>query len=641
VKSLLGRILGDRYELVEKVGSGGMAIVYKAKCHLLRRHVAVKILRPELVEDEDFVARFKRESLAAASLSHPNIVNIYDVGEENGVYYIVMEYVRGKTLKEYIREKGRLDWEEAVRIASQICSALKHAHKNGIVHRDIKPQNILVSEDGTIKVADFGIARAVSSATVTVAGANVMGSVHYFSPEQARGGYVDAKSDLYSLGIVLYEMVTGCVPFEGDTAISVALKHIQERAKPPWELNPDLPKSLNDVIEKSTEKDQARRYQTAGEMLRDLQRVLREPEGDFVVRSIDSDLPTQVIDPVNFDSNPNNRPVREKRSVWLKLILFIIPMVLLILLISYLGRQIYDKHFVTEDVEVPGLIGLFEDEASKMLYEKNLTLNVLERKHSDQEEGRIIYQDPAEGIKIKPYSIVKVIVSLGPETVIVPNVVGHSQRDAEIAVENAGLKLGKHEYIDSDLPEGTVVRQSIDPNTEVVEGTEIVLVISKGPKIELVQVGDYTGLKEDIARQLIDNDKLSVGKVTREYNDEYNEGLVFRQSPDHGDTVEQDTKVDLWVSLGPIPMYPKVLEIKLPEYEGNEDDDQQAEEVMVRVTVKKAENDQPVYDRMHSISEGVVHVELKDRGVIKYNIYIDEELLNEITIDFTKKEDAS
>ena len=389
---MLGRILGDRYELVEKVGSGGMAIVYKAKCHLLRRHVAVKILRPELVEDEDFVARFKRESLAAASLSHPNIVNIYDVGEENGVYYIVMEYVRGKTLKEYIREKGRLDWEEAVRIASQICSALKHAHKNGIVHRDIKPQNILVSEDGTIKVADFGIARAVSSATVTVAGANVMGSVHYFSPEQARGGYVDAKSDLYSLGIVLYEMVTGCVPFEGDTAISVALKHIQERAKPPWELNPDLPKSLNDVIEKSTEKDQARRYQTAGEMLRDLQRVLREPEGDFVVRSIDSDLPTQVIEPVNFDSNPNNRPVREKRSVWLKLILFIIPMVLLILLISYLGRQIYDKHFVTEDVEVPGLIGLFEDEASKMLYEKNLTLNVLERKHSDQEEGRIIYR---------------------------------------------------------------------------------------------------------------------------------------------------------------------------------------------------------------------------------------------------------
>ena len=364
-----------------------------------------------------------------------------------------------KTLKNHQGKEA--DWEEAVRIAHRFV-ALKHAHKNGIVHRDIKPQNILVSEDGTIKVADFGIARAVSSATVTVAGANVMGSVHYFSPEQARGGYVDAKSDLYSLGIVLYEMVTGCVPFEGDTAISVALKHIQERAKPPWELNPDLPKSLNDVIEKSTEKDQARRYQTAGEMLRDLQRVLREPEGDFVVRSIDSDLPTQVIEPVNFDSNRTTGG-SGKAPVWLKLILFIIPMVLLILLISYLGRQIYDKHFVTEDVEVPGLIGLFEDEASKMLYEKNLTLNVLERKHSDQEEGRIIYQDPAEGIKIKPYSIVKVIVSLGPETVIVPNVVGHSQRDAEIAVENAGLKLGKHEYIDSDLPEGTLYGKALIP----------------------------------------------------------------------------------------------------------------------------------------------------------------------------------
>ncbi len=638
---MLGRILGERYELIEKIGSGGMAIVYKAKCHLLKRHVAVKILRPELVEDESFVARFKRESLAAASLSHPNIVNIYDVGEENGVYYIVMEYVNGKTLKEYIREKERLEWEEAVRIAAQICSALKHAHKNGIVHRDIKPQNILISEDGTVKVADFGIARAVSSATVTIAGANVMGSVHYFSPEQARGGYVDEKSDIYSLGIVLYEMVTGNVPFEGDTAISVALKHIQERVKPPWELNPSIPKSLNDVIEKATEKDQAGRYQTAGEMLRDLQRVLRDPEGNFVVRNIDSDLPTQVMEPVKPNANPGERPSREKRSVWLKLILFIIPMILLFILMSFLGRQIYNNHFVSEDVEVPGLIGLYEEEANRVLEEKNLALNVLERKHSNQEEGRIIYQDPAEGMKIKPYSVVKVIVSLGPQTVVVPNVVGYSQREAEITIENAGLRLGQHEYIDSDLPKGTVVRQSIEPDTEVVDGTEIVLVISKGPKIELVQVGEYIGLKEDIARQLIDNDNLNVGKVTKEYNDEYNEGLVFKQSPNHGDTVEKGTKIDIWVSLGPTPMYPKVLEIKLPEHEDQEGDDQEGEEPMVRVTVKKADNDQAVYDRMHSLAEGTVYVELKDRGVVKYNIYIDDELSNEITIDFTKKEDAS
>lgn len=638
---MLGRILGERYELIEKIGSGGMAIVYKAKCHLLKRHVAVKILRPELVEDESFVARFKRESLAAASLSHPNIVNIYDVGEENGVYYIVMEYVNGKTLKEYIREKERLEWEEAVRIAAQICSALKHAHKNGIVHRDIKPQNILISEDGTVKVADFGIARAVSSATVTIAGANVMGSVHYFSPEQARGGYVDEKSDIYSLGIVLYEMVTGNVPFEGDTAISVALKHIQERVKPPWELNPSIPKSLNDVIEKATEKDQAGRYQTAGEMLRDLQRVLRDPEGNFVVRNIDSDLPTQVMEPVKPNANPGERPSREKRSVWLKLILFIIPMILLFILMSFLGRQIYNNHFVSEDVEVPGLIGLYEEEANRVLEEKNLALNVLERKHSNQEEGRIIYQDPAEGMKIKPYSVVKVIVSLGPQTVVVPNVVGYSQREAEITIENAGLRLGQHEYIDSDLPKGTVVRQSIEPDTEVVDGTEIVLVISKGPKIELVQVGEYIGLKEDIARQLIDNDNLNVGKVTKEYNDEYNEGLVFKQSPNHGDTVEKGTKIDIWVSLGPTPMYPKVLEIKLPEHEDQEGDDQEGEEPMVRVTVKKADNDQAVYDRMHSLAEGTVYVELKDRGVVKYNIYIDDELSNEVTIDFTKKEDAS
>lgn len=279
-----------------------MAVVYKARCHLLKRFVAVKILRPELVENEEFVLRFKRESQSAASLSHPNIVNIYDVGQEGDIHYIVMEYVDGKTLKEYIREKGRLDPEEAARICIQICQALSHAHKNGIVHRDIKPQNILISRDGDVKVADFGIARAATTATVTMAGSNVIGSVHYFSPEQARGGLVSYQSDIYSLGIVLYEMVTGVVPFEGDSAITVALKHIQEKITPVRDINPEIPKSIQYIIEKATEKDISLRYKDTAELLKDLRRALKEPDGNFVSKDKDKsaldEQTTQVMPPI-------------------------------------------------------------------------------------------------------------------------------------------------------------------------------------------------------------------------------------------------------------------------------------------------------------------------------------------------------
>ncbi len=636
---MLGRILGGRYELEEKIGSGGMAIVYKARCHLLKRHVAVKVLRPELVEDEEFVARFKRESQAAASLSHPNIVNIYDVGEENGIYYIVMEYIKGKTLKEYIREKGKLDWEEAVRIAIQICSALKHAHKNGIIHRDIKPQNILVSEDGTVKVTDFGIARAVTSATVTMAGANVMGSVHYFSPEQARGGHVDAKSDLYSLGIVLYEMVTGTVPFEGDTAVSVALKHIQEKVKPPGELNPDIPKSLQDVIEKAIEKDQSKRYQTAGEMIKDLQRVLKEPNGSFVVRGSDnSDMPTQVFRPINVEKEQQESSAeKKKRPVWLKLLSITLPLLAILALFFYIGSQIYENHFVVEDVEVPRVVGMDEQNAERVLQEHNLTMKVIERKNSSQEEGIILYQEPAEGIKVKPHSTVNVVVSLGPKTIKVPNVIGFSQRDAEIALENAGLKVGPPEYVENDMPAGTVVRQSIEPNTEVVENTEIVLVISKKPEKELVEVQEYVGLKEEIARELIEGTGLKVGKVVKDYSQEYPEGVVYKQSPQAGDVVEPGREVDLWVSLGPVPSYPKVLEIDLSQYGENQEDDGNGS---IKVTVKRAGDGQVVYDAEHALSEGTISINLEGSGVVRYIIYIDDQPVKEIAVDFTKKEDA-
>lgn len=309
---MIGKVLGGRYELLEKVGGGGMAIVYKAKCHLLKRYVAVKILRPELVENEEFIARFKRESQAAASLSHHNIVNVYDVGQEEDIHYIVMEYVNGETLKEYIIRNGRLDSMEAVRITLQICSALSHAHKRNIVHRDIKPQNILMDREGSVKVADFGIARAVTSATVTMAGANIIGSVYYFSPEQARGGYIDKKSDIYSLGIVLYEMVTGIVPFEGDSAISVAIKHIQEKVKPPGEVNPNIPVGLQHIIEKAIEKEPDSRYNSTETMASDLKTFMKEPDTLYIMNKDDNDTQiTKVLPPIGAVEEPGNNATKK------------------------------------------------------------------------------------------------------------------------------------------------------------------------------------------------------------------------------------------------------------------------------------------------------------------------------------------
>jgi serine/threonine protein kinase len=289
-----GQILGNRYELIEKIGGGGMAVVYKARCKLLDRFVAVKILRPEFTNDEEFVKRFRIEAQSAASLSHPNIVSIYDVGHEGNIHYIVMEYIDGITLKEYISHEGFLKWKQAVNIAIQICSAIEQAHRNHIVHRDIKPHNILLTKDGIAKVTDFGIARAVSSSTITMVGSTI-GSVHYFSPEQARGGFIDEKSDLYSLGIALYEMVTGKVPFDGDTPVAIALKHIQNQAKQPVEINKSIPKGVNDIIMRAIKKEQSQRYRTASDMLRDLYRVLKEPDGDFLVEDNTDGYPTRKI----------------------------------------------------------------------------------------------------------------------------------------------------------------------------------------------------------------------------------------------------------------------------------------------------------------------------------------------------------
>ncbi|MGN1326853.1 MAG: Stk1 family PASTA domain-containing Ser/Thr kinase, partial [Clostridia bacterium] len=292
--NIIGKTIANRYEIISKTGVGGMATVYKAKDIVLNRNVAVKVLKDEFITDEEFVKRFNSEAQAAASLTHPNIVSIYDVGNEGDIYYIVMELVRGKTLKQIITEEGALPWKWSVNIAMQIASALETAHKNNIVHRDIKPHNIIITEDGVAKVTDFGIAKAVSNSTITAFGTTI-GSVHYFSPEQAKGGYTDAKSDIYSLGVVMYEMLTGKVPFDSDTSVSVALKHMQEDPIEPIKIKPELPQSVNDIIMKAMRKDANERYQSATEMIKDLELALKHPEEQIVSTPTLGDSPTQKI----------------------------------------------------------------------------------------------------------------------------------------------------------------------------------------------------------------------------------------------------------------------------------------------------------------------------------------------------------
>lgn len=635
MKTLLGKILGGRYELIEKTGGGGMAVVYKAKCHLLKRYVAVKILRPDLVDNEEFVNRFKRESQAAASLSHPNIVNMYDVGQEDDIHYIVMEYVDGMTLKEYIQNEGRLTSEEAVRIASQICSALHHAHENNIVHRDIKPQNILINKDGTAKVADFGIARAVTSSTVTMAGANVIGSVHYFSPEQAKGGYVDKKSDIYSLGIVLYEMMTGVVPFEGDSAISVALKHIQEQVTPPGEINPDIPKSIQYIIQRAIEKDLQKRYHDAKEMLNDLDRALSEPDGTYVKRVSNDDQATRIIprlddlDEQNYQRvKTDNDETLDKRRGWVLVTFSVIAVAAVLLILFMVIRTIYNQNFALRDTRVPNIEGYDEASAVEILKDSGLLLSIEEWKYDDTvPEGRIISQSPQEGSTVKIDSKVYVIMSNGMKMIPVPNVVNQSQRNAEIDLENKGLKIGLPEFITSNIASGYVVRQEPEAFTEVPEGTEVRLFISKGPEETSTVVGQYTGIIESIALEMIKNDKLEIGKITREYNNDYKEGVVFKQSPQEGANVEQGRKVDLWVSLGEQLSSRKKIDINL-----------KGTNRKVRVQIIRTSDDKVMHDKEHIPSDGKIEIILQDTGVKSYAIWIDNEYFMTRTLDFTKQE---
>jgi len=563
--NLEGKMLGNRYEIIEKIGNGGMAIVYKAKCHVLNRFVAVKILKDEFTTDEEFIKRFAAEGQSAASLTHPNIVSIYDVGNEESLYYIVMELVKGKTLKEIIEEDGKLPWKWSVNIAIQIASALEAAHKNNIVHRDIKPHNIIITEEGIAKVTDFGIAKAVSNSTITAFGTTI-GSVHYFSPEHARGGHTDPKSDLYSLGVVMYEMLTGKVPFDADTPVSIALKHMQEDPNEPMELNDQIPISVNKIILKSMQKDPNCRYGSATEILRDLNMALKTPDADFVfIRNSDEDFLTQKIPIYNNvltedkkADNSENRGKNKSNKKQNKFIAFIkrhkkLSMfigAILLFFLAFGGTALFFNLTAVKDVQIPELVGLSREEAEAKLKELKFKFEIESEEFSDEvEENHVISQDPEyrENFKIKEKSTIKVVISKGSEIVKVPKLSGLTQEEAVSMLEDLNLEVEIIEETSKKIEEGIVISQNPAANTEVNSGSTVKLTVSKGTGIVQVAVPGVVGKSEQDAKNSLTALGLKVSVANEEDRSKDN-GVVLKQSITAGTNVDEGSTVTITVN---------------------------------------------------------------------------------------------
>lgn len=597
----LGTMLSGRYEVLKRVGSGGMADVYMAKDHKLNRNVAVKVLKSEYVEDEKFLKKFETEAQAVARLSHQNIVNIYDVGMEDGINYIVMELAEGITLKEYIRKKGYLSPKETVEISTQIASAISHAHKNHIIHRDIKPQNILVSDTGIIKVTDFGIAKATSSNTVTST-ATAMGSVHYISPEQAKGRFCDEKSDIYSLGITMYEMVTGHVPFDHENGVTIALMHLQNEITPPSQIRDGIPDSLEKIILKCTMKKPEERYQTADDLIADLRLVFEDTSGGYVgvVPAID-DSPTIMIDQNELTQRINTpkkdqkiqqeEPLKdEEQNAYLdeddeeesgmnskieKLVIVLAAVVGAIILISIIvfvvkssgvfksgksttttsiGTTAESNDTESKKYTVDNYIGMSLSAAREKIDGK-FKIKVEEEYSADYAKGLVIRQDPESDTELEEGKTLTLVVSKGTRTedkVSVPGVVGKRESSAKSELEAAGLKVSVKTKYSTDVAKGKVISQSPGSGNQVTKNSTVVITVSQGEKPEtMVRVPNLRYFTESEARSELKNSNLVLGSVLTEYSDSVEKGLVIRQTVSSGSKVKEGTAVGIYVSLGP------------------------------------------------------------------------------------------
>lgn len=539
---MIGKILEGRYEIISKLGGGGMARVYQGQDRLLHRHVTIKILREQYASDNDFLIRFEREAQAVAKLSHPNIVSIYDVGQEDGLHYLIMEYVEGSTLKALIADEAPLPSLQAIDIALQICDALEHAHENGVIHRDIKPHNILITRNGRVKVTDFGIAQAVNEATLSYNGMMV-GSVHYLSPEQARGGITGAGADIYSFGIVLYEMLTGKLPFVGDTPVAVAIKHLQELPQPLREINAEIPSALESIVMRVLEKEPDRRYVSAADLRSDLEAVKRVlTEEDFA---------TQELPAIN---NPPASPSQSRRRprVWAWVLL-----ILLFLGIATAGLWTGFRYFLlVGETQVPSVIGLTEGTALELLEAAGLRGKVGLRQHDVRiPAGQVMDQEPAANEQVRRGRLVTLTISEGVRMVKVPSVIGYTEREARLTIENAGFKVlsDSLKVFHPTIPAGSVVEQNPPGNSNQPESSEVRLIISKGTEPQLIPVPELVNLTLAEAQQKLAEAKLEQGAPTYRRSEEHFPNIIIEQEPRAGSSVLQGSSVNLVVSQGPGP----------------------------------------------------------------------------------------
>lgn len=592
----IGTLIGDRYEIIDKIGTGGMADVFRARDHRLNRFVAVKILKNEYSEDTKFVAKFRQEAQAIACLSHPNVVGVYDVGEEDEMHYIVMEFVDGITLKKYIEKKGKLSVRESVGIALQIANGLEAAHSNHIIHRDIKPQNILISRDGTAKVSDFGIAKAASSNTIT---ASTMGSVHYISPEQARGGFSDEKSDIYSLGVTLYEMLSGTLPFTGESAVAVALAHIQEDATPLAAIDATIPRGLSNIVAKCMQKKTELRYPSAADLIADMKMFLQDPAGEYgIIRPLYENSDTIFIDKVSktttakiagaesedveAEDEEDEGEVDPKLEKALIIGSIVVAAIIGIIIIFMLGKFIGlwggsspseaeptpTAYAVPEESEepisspgtgdtiVPEIAGMVKDAAIVELENNDLQYKFTEQESDTVESGQVIGTNPEIGTSVEKGTKIEVYISVGPERVTLPSVMGYSYEDAESTLESRGFSVVKGKSVYSDSIESGLVAYS-DPKSgaKVLPGATITLYISKGKENTDVAVPDLIGDTKSEARAKLKEQGLKLGTVTSNYSSNVEKNHICVQSKLSGSMVPKGTAVDVTISLGKEPTY--------------------------------------------------------------------------------------
>lgn len=641
-----GMFISERYEIIDKVGSGGMADVYKARCHRLNRFVAIKILKSEYSNDKVFVEKFRAEAQSAAGLSHPNIVNVYDVGEDKDLHYIVMELVEGITLKTFVERKGRLSVKEALAISIQIAQGMEAAHENHIIHRDIKPQNIIISKDGKVKVTDFGIAKAATSETIN---STAMGSVHYISPERARGGYSDGRGDIYSLGVTMYEMLSGRVPYIGDNNVAVALMHIQNEAEPLHTLVPDIPPVVEHIVERCMQKKPEFRYQSASELIRDLRRAITNTEDDFVrmpenqvtdsptINISDKELnqirssmrtgqaaqqepdekkedpqiehgqnenrPASVNQRSEKDGQPDDLSKPEDNDEWveddeieprLKKVMLIVGVstaVILVIVLIFIALKItgifhkttedplnvpqeslenhqgddenspLPEEDETEENLVPDVQGLDMESAEELLEEKGYEVSVEEQYDDEVQKDHVINQSPAPETEYDQGETVTITVSKGPEEqqdepqdekekITLENLSGMARKDAILWLTGKGLEYSVVEEFDDSVPEGQVIWTSPKANSNMESGDTVVLYVSKGPEVQLSEVPKITGLSEQAAKELLQENNLEPGEVSYVYSSTYEEGTVMGQDVKKGKMVEPGTSVGFTVSKG-------------------------------------------------------------------------------------------